>query len=143
MLSSYFRAVLTIGSLLGSSSVGACDTLAVAPRRSPALPSSFSGPLPIPQVKTPLTSYTNPETGVPIDFYELHVREFGRKFFPNLGNGTAIGYDGVFPGPTFRVEQGRETVVRVVNHAKRTVNFHLHGSYSEQIKSGIGETNEM
>jgi bilirubin oxidase len=85
-------------------------------------------------VKKPLASYTNPGTRVPIDFYELRVRDFGRRFYPNLPNGTAIGYDGVFPGPTFRVERGRETVVRVVNDANRTVNLHLHGSYSAWAK---------
>jgi FtsP/CotA-like multicopper oxidase with cupredoxin domain len=122
--------ILGIGLLLGSHGVGATSAGA-APRRSPPLENSFTEPLPIPQVKKPITSYTNPATGVPIDFYELRVRGFSRRFYPNLRNGTAIGYDGAFPGPTFRVERGRETVVRVVNDANRTVNLHLHGSYSE------------
>jgi FtsP/CotA-like multicopper oxidase with cupredoxin domain len=129
------HAVLETGFLLVAYGVVARSASpAAAPRRSPPILESFRDPLPIPQIKRPVTGYTNQETGVPIDFYELHVREFGRRFYPNLSNGTAIGYDGAFPGPTFRVERGRETVVRVVNQASRTVNLHLHGSYSEQIR---------
>jgi bilirubin oxidase len=130
MLPLSFQLVLHVGYLSTFHAVGASAAQAAVPRRSPALLNSFTEPITIPKVKTPLASYINPETGIPIDFYELHVQQFGRKFYENLGNTTAIGYDGVFPGPTFRVQRGRETVVRVVNSAKRNVNFHLHGSYS-------------
>jgi bilirubin oxidase len=143
MLSPSFRVVLDIGLLLSAHGVEARPAPGAAPRRSPPLPNSFAERLQVPSVKTPLASYTNPSTGVPIDFYELRVRDFNRRFYPNLPNGTAIGYDGAFPGPTFRVERGRETVVRVVNHANRTVNLHLHGSYSTWQEDRVDVTDQM
>lgn len=50
--------------------------------------------------------------------------------FPDLADATLIGYDGQEPGPTFRVKQGRETVIRFVNEHFRLSSIHLHGSYS-------------
>lgn len=103
----------------------------VSPRLSPRYQSAFQNPLPIPQVKEPLASYTNPQTKVPIDFYEIDSQPFTHKFFPNLpGASNLLGYDGSFPGPTIRVQKGRQTVVRVVNKGQDQMNLHLHGSYS-------------
>jgi hypothetical protein len=104
---------------------------AVSTRRSPVYTSAFQISLTIPPVKTPLLSYINPETGVPIDFYQVEVKEGDHKFYPNLETGKILGYDGTFPGPTFRVERGRETVIRAINKSNKTVNFHVHGSYSK------------
>jgi bilirubin oxidase len=101
-----------------------------APRRSPEYNHAFEFPLPIPQIKKPLTTYLHPESGTPIDFYELEAKAFDKKLFPDLESTTLFGFDGSFPGPTFRVEKGRETVVRVVNKGEKKVNLHLHGSYS-------------
>jgi bilirubin oxidase len=103
----------------------------IATRRSPQYSSAFQVPLTIPPVKKPLVSYVNPETGVPIDFYQVEVKQNDHRFYPNLALGKILGYDGIFPGPTFRVERGRETVIRAVNQANKTLNFHVHGSYSK------------
>ncbi|KAL7271847.1 hypothetical protein RUND412_005363 [Rhizina undulata] len=103
---------------------------AQTPRRSPAYNHDFEFPLPIIPVKQPSATYTNPETGVPIDFYEVKIQSFTRNLFPDLGNASLIGYDGIVPGPTFKVERGRETLVRFVNEADRSMSVHLHGSYT-------------
>jgi FtsP/CotA-like multicopper oxidase with cupredoxin domain len=101
-------------------------------RLSPVYKQPFSVALPVPAIKTPLTSWKNPETGTEIDFFEVTARPFKRKFFPDLPGATdLLGYDGSFPGPTFRVTKGREAVVRVVNGAEEQMNLHLHGSYSQ------------
>lgn len=103
----------------------------VFPRLSPQYHHAFHSPLPIPQIKKPSASYTNPDNHIPIDFYELESKPFTHKFFPNLhGASDLLGYDGTFPGPTIRVEKGKQTVVRVVNKGQDQMNLHLHGSYS-------------
>jgi bilirubin oxidase len=45
-------------------------------------------------------------------------------------------YNGSTPGPTFMVEEGRETVIRVLNHGKRTAATHLHGMSSHAVWDG-------
>lgn len=100
-------------------------------RKSPQYPQPFSQELPIPSTKKPTASYTDPDSGVPIDFYEVEIKPFKKKLFPNLGDANFVGYDGMFPGPTIKVEKGRQSVVRFVNHGNRAANTHLHGSFSE------------
>ena len=100
------------------------------PRRSPAYKQPFKFPLPIPRVKSPLATYTDPATGTPIDFYEVKITPFKKRFFPDLQDANLVGYDGMFPGPMFQVERGRETVVRFVNQGFRPTSIHLHGSYT-------------
>ncbi|QDS74756.1 hypothetical protein FKW77_001322 [Venturia effusa] len=112
----------------------------VFPRLSPQYLFAFQVPLPIPHVKEPSASYTNPQNQVPIDFYEIESRPFSRIFFPNLpGASNLLGYDGVFPGPTIRVQKGRQTVVRVVNKGQDQMNLHLHGSFSRSVFDGFAK----
>ncbi|TLD20840.1 hypothetical protein E2P81_ATG08504 [Venturia nashicola] len=109
----------------------------VFPRLSPQYQFAFQNPLPIPQVKEPSASYTNPQNQIPIDFYEIESRPFTHKFFPDLpGASDLLGYDGTFPGPTIRVQKGRQAVVRVVNKGQDQMNLHLHGSYSRSAFDG-------
>jgi FtsP/CotA-like multicopper oxidase with cupredoxin domain len=100
-------------------------------RLSPQYRFAFQTTLPIPQIKKPSASYTNPQNQIPIDFYEIESQPFTHKFFPDLpGASNLLGYDGTFPGPTIRVQKGRQTVIRVVNKGQDQMNLHLHGSYS-------------
>ena len=39
-----------------------------------------------------------------------------------------MGYDGMFPGPTFKIQRGRESLVRFVNEYNRPSSVHLYGS---------------
>lgn len=50
-----------------------------------------------------------------------------------------VGYDGVSPGPTFRMEKGREAVVRFINKGVSNSSIHLHGSYSRAPFDGWAE----
>ena len=119
------RVVVLLGSLFAEEARSAT----VSARKSPQYQNSFQFPLPIPIVKKPLVSYKDPKTGTPIDFYEVEAKEFTNKFYPNLESANLFGYDGSFPGPTFRIEKGTETVVRVVNKGQTKMNAHLHGSF--------------
>jgi len=104
---------------------------AVLPRLSPAYQFAFTSSLLIPNIKKPTASYTNPQDQTSIDFYEIESRPFTHKFYSNLpGESSLLGYDGTFPGPTLRVEKGRQTVVRVINKGQEKMNLHLHGSFS-------------
>jgi bilirubin oxidase len=119
---------VTLGAFTGHVTA---NNAVVFPRLSPPYRFAFQIPLPIPEVRKPVASYKNPENRVPIDFYEIESRPFTHKYFPNLpGESSLLGYDGTFPGPTIRVEKGRQTVVRVVNQGQEPMNLHLHGSYS-------------
>ncbi|KAA8904787.1 Cupredoxin [Sphaerosporella brunnea] len=109
------------------------------PRRSPPYPYAFQYALPIPPTKVPIASYKNPTTGVPIDFYEVHIRPFKKGFFPGLQDADLVGYDGLFPGPVFKVERGRETLVRFVNGGHRPASVHLHGSFTRAPWDGWAE----
>ncbi|KAI4766046.1 oxidase cueO precursor [Aureobasidium sp. EXF-3400] len=83
----------------------------------------FEYPLPVPPVKEPLRSYEN------IDYYEIDIKPVDIEIYPGI-KARHVGYDGMVPGPTFKMKQGREAVVRFINHADRANSVHLHGSYS-------------
>jgi bilirubin oxidase len=85
--------------------------------------------MPIPPTKQPLQTFTFPN-GPPIDYFEVDIKAFESQIYPNLGKTRFVGYDGQAPGPTFEVQQGREAIVRFVNHSDRENSVHLHGSYS-------------
>jgi len=97
-----------------------------------ALPQPFTVPFAVPPSAMPVTSVGT------TDYYALTMRQANATIIP--GYQTAVwGYDGSFPGPTFDVQQGRETVVRQTNQlpaAHPTLGYtpytsvHLHGSAS-------------
>ncbi len=97
-----------------------------------ALPKPFTVPFSVPPVTTPMKSVGT------TDYYWLTMRQATAQIIP--GYQTQIwGYNGTFPGPTFDVQQGRETVVRQVNQLPSThptmgytpfTSVHLHGSAS-------------
>ncbi|KAK8015953.1 blue copper oxidase cueO precursor [Apiospora marii] len=97
---------------------------------SPEYPIIYRVPLPIPPVKQPKMTMTNPITGKDIWYYELETRPFTQQVYPNLGPATLVGYDGMSPGPTLIVPRGTETVVRIMNNAELETSVHLHGSPS-------------
>jgi spore coat protein A, manganese oxidase len=80
----------------------------------------FQVPLAIPPVMRPVRSDGDR------DFYEVVMRKARRELLP--GKRTTIwGFDGRFPGPTFRVRRGREVVVRRRNRLDVPTTTHLHG----------------
>ncbi|KAK3372720.1 Cupredoxin [Podospora didyma] len=99
----------------------------------------YQFPLPIPPVKTPLMTITNPVTSNPIDYYEIYINQFTTQVYPGKGPATLVGYDGISPGPTFLMQRGREAVVRFINNATMDNSVHLHGSYSRTPWDGWAE----
>jgi spore coat protein A, manganese oxidase len=107
--------------------------LAIA-NRMPAsrLPAPFTVPFEVPPVARPVRSTAD------TDIYALTQKQASVEILP--GFKTDIwGYDGVTPGPTIVVEQGRKTIVRQVNALPEThptlgykpwTATHLHGSAS-------------
>jgi bilirubin oxidase len=105
---------------------------------SPAYP-LFSEELPIPPVKQPKMTVTNPSNGKEIRYYEIELKTFKSQVYPDLGPAELYGYDGMSPGPTFMVPRGVETVVRFVNNAVTPNSVHLHGSFSRAAFDGWAE----
>ncbi|CAI6337125.1 unnamed protein product [Periconia digitata] len=68
--------------------------------------------------------------GSDLDYYEIDIKPVDVQIYPGLGKTHLVGYNGGVPGPTFRMQKGREAVVRFVNHATLANSVHLHGSYS-------------
>ncbi|CAI6280925.1 unnamed protein product [Periconia digitata] len=106
---------------------------------SPVYKQIFQNKLPFPSEKPPKYTYTNQTTGVQIDYYEIEIKEFESQIYPGLKPAKLVGYDGMSPGPTIRVQRGRETVVRFVNKANMANSVHLHGSYSRAMFDGWAE----
>jgi bilirubin oxidase len=96
---------------------------------SPAYNYLYQFPMPIAPIKVPKNVYNFPNAPT-IEYYEIDIKPFEQQVYPNLGKTRLVGYDGMVPGPTFKVKKGTEAVVRFINHSDRTNSVHLHGSYS-------------
>ncbi|KAH8595678.1 bilirubin oxidase precursor [Bisporella sp. PMI_857] len=109
------------------------------PGPSPAYKHFYEFPLPIPPVASPLTTYTK-ANGAKIDYYEIRIKPFDQQIYPELQPTKLVGYNGISPGPTFRMTFGTEAVVRFINEGndKPTVT-HLHGSFTHPPWDGWAE----
>ena len=96
------------------------------------LPAPFTVPLTTPPVLAPVRSTAD------TDFYSITQQAAAADILPGLKT-TIWGYNGLAPGPTIVVPQGRKTVVRQINALpavhptlRYTVwtSTHLHGSAS-------------
>ncbi|KAF2729120.1 oxidase cueO precursor [Polyplosphaeria fusca] len=125
---------------LALASLLACQALAGDDKwLSPEYKPMFQYPLPKPPTKEPKYHYYNETTGQYIDYYEIEIKSFQQQVYPGLKPAELVGYDGISPGPTFRMERGREAVVRFVNHGDKDISVHLHGSYSRAPFDGWAE----
>ncbi|OJD33255.1 bilirubin oxidase [Diplodia corticola] len=98
---------------------------------SPVYQNLYSVPLPTPPIKQKKATFTNPKTGGAIDYYEVTISPLQQQVYPGLGKANLVGYDGISPGPTFKIDRGTETVVRFINRSGGLANsVHLHGSPS-------------
>jgi spore coat protein A, manganese oxidase len=96
---------------------------------SPAV-ERFRIPLPIPPVATPV------RRDATTDYYEITQREAWAEILP--GYATRIwGYDGQFPGPTFRARRGRRVVIDQLNALPEAVSVHLHGGVTAPESDGF------
>lgn len=81
---------------------------------------AFQVPLRIPPVMRPVRSDAER------DYFRVAMKKSRAEILP--GKRTPIwGFDGVFPGPTFKVRRGRAAVVRRVNQLDVPTTTHLHG----------------
>jgi hypothetical protein len=142
-LSSYFIRLLYamknyfsigVAALLASQALAGDDAWV-----SPVYKEIFQNELPIPNDKVKSYTYTNKTTGNQIDFYEVDVTPFTQQVYRGLKPARLVGYDGVSPGPTFRMKKGREAIVRFKNHGDKDLSVHLHGSYSRAPFDGWAE----
>jgi bilirubin oxidase len=90
---------MTVSSVLGAA-LALLSVVSAGNWKSPEYPSNafYSVPLPIPPIKAPLYSFISNQTGLPVDYYEMDIRPFTKKQYPNLPAARLIGYDGIFPG---------------------------------------------
>jgi bilirubin oxidase len=86
---------------------------------SPVYKEIFQNELPTPPDKVKSYTYTNTTTGNEIDFYEVDVQPFFQQVYKGLKPARLVGYDGISPGPTFRMTKGREAIVRLKNHGDK------------------------
>ncbi|MGH2458883.1 MAG: multicopper oxidase family protein [Chloroflexota bacterium] len=127
------RALLKLGVLGGAAVVlPVAPTVASfgkdQPAPSPRVP-QFALPLAIPPVIRPARSTAT------TDFYEVTQREARVEIIPGLKT-TIWGYNGMFPGPTFRVRRGREIVVKQTNLLPDGVVVHQHGGVTPPDSDG-------
>jgi FtsP/CotA-like multicopper oxidase with cupredoxin domain len=76
--------------------------------------------------------------------YELHVKEAKQKFHPSIPPTTVWGFDGQFPGPTFKARYGQPNLVRFYNELPAShigfgipsVTTHLHNAHTAPESDG-------
>jgi spore coat protein A len=94
------------------------------------LPERFRVPLPIPPVARPV------KVTAGTDHYVVTQHAATVELIP--GTKTGIwGYDGIFPGPTFRGRRGRRMVVTVRNELPVPTSTHLHGGVTPAESDGF------
>ena len=141
---------------LGKAAEGAQETPLFVPK--------FVQNMPIPPVKMPLRPGTetwnpgdcfhgiapeyfnrvtveNPSVAFPQLFpeqrYELRVKEAFAEMIPGIRT-PVLGYDGMVPGPTFKVRIGQPIVVRQFNDLVDTkLSTHLHGGHNPAHSDGF------
>ncbi len=129
------RCVLRLAGGLGVAALTGCGTATDGPGTGELLtsglplPRRFAVPLPIPPVARPV----NRAAGA--DHYLLTQRAAAVSMLPGLTT-TVWGYDGIFPGPTFRARTGRPLVVTVRNELPVPTSTHLHGGVTPAASDG-------
>jgi FtsP/CotA-like multicopper oxidase with cupredoxin domain len=76
--------------------------------------------------------------------YELHVKEAKQKFHPAIPPTTIWGFDGMFPGPTFKARYGQPNLVRFYNELPAnhvgfgipSITTHLHNAHTAPESDG-------
>ena len=125
----------------------------------------FAQPLPLPPTKQPVailnpTPQALPQTALgesrlerhvaferfsPQMLYELRIKEGLHRFHPDMPPSPIWGYDGIFPGPTFRSRYGAPAIVRNVNELPQDhvgygipqVSTHLHNAHNPSTSDGF------
>jgi FtsP/CotA-like multicopper oxidase with cupredoxin domain len=141
------RQVLLIGGLgaVGVASAGAItfpfgtvDAKSASRLSDRDMPRPYQSAFVKPPVLTPSSTRIDPADGAPVHYYSVTESAANAAILPRLST-PILGYNGIFPGPTIKVEQGTKAVLRVRNklparHAldghQLSTSTHLHGSAS-------------
>jgi FtsP/CotA-like multicopper oxidase with cupredoxin domain len=139
------RQAMLLGGLTGLGAVGAgLVTVPVSNIHAKSASALRDSDMPRPYLTTltiPPLLYPTHETtvnGIKTAYYTLSQRLGTAKMLPRLST-PIIGYNGMFPGPTIKVQRGTRTVIRLRNRLPAThptlghtlaMSTHLHGSAS-------------
>jgi FtsP/CotA-like multicopper oxidase with cupredoxin domain len=102
------------------------------------MPRPYAADFTQPPVLKPHSVGIDPDDGARIENYSVTQRAATARILPRLDT-PILGYDGIFPGPTIRVERGTKTTLTVRNQLPAThpafghvlaTSTHLHGSAS-------------
>ena len=80
------------------------------------------------------TRPTDPAWGTP-KLYQVEMRENEVEIIPGLGT-RIFGYNGMYPGPTFRVRNGEPAIVRFTNSLAVPTVVHNHGGTQSGVVGG-------
>jgi len=94
------------------------------------LPEPFRVPLPVPPLARPIGVDA---TGA--ELYAVTQRVGQVEILPGLRT-PVLGYDGIYPGPTFETRRGRPIVVRHRNELPVPTVVHLHGGHTSAEHDG-------
>ncbi len=89
----------------------------------------FQADLPRPRVIKPVST-----TG-DYDQYEITAQQATAEILPGYDT-PILGYNGTYPGPTFRATRGRPIQVKFTNQAGRDLVTHLHGGVTPASSDG-------
>jgi FtsP/CotA-like multicopper oxidase with cupredoxin domain len=88
------------------------------------LPEPFRAPLPVPPV-----AHSVGVDGTGAQLYRVTQRVADAEILPGVRT-PILGYDGIFPGPTFETRRGQPVVVRYRNELPVPTVVHLHGGHT-------------
>ena len=94
------------------------------------LPEPFRVPLPVPPVARPVGVHPSGA-----DLYRVTQRVAEVEILPGMRT-PILGYDGIFPGPTFETRRGRPVVVQHRNELPVPTVVHLHGGHTPAESDG-------
>ena len=110
--------------------------------RTPIRFTPFTRPLPIPPVKQPGTAFTHrcalpPVSGLSTPkYYTVQLRKTTAEIIPGHPETMIWGYEGMYPGPTFRVNHNEPAIVRFVNNLDVNTIPHNHGGHTSSESDG-------
>lgn len=81
-------------------------SVASAGMQSPTFPANafWSQPMGSPPAAQAKYTFTSPQTGAPVDYFEMDMKPLTRKQYPNLGATRMLGYNGSMPGTSYRIQ---------------------------------------
>src|SRR5438093_13314521 len=110
--------------------------------RTPIRFTPFTRALPVPPVKQPGASFTH-RCALPAvsglsapKLYTVQMKKAKAQIMPGHPETVIWGYDGLYPGPTFRVNHNEPAIVRFVNGLTVNTIVHNHGGHTSSESDG-------